>query len=173
MDRPLDATRVASYNPWVCLYWLVSGRTLGGTPLYGDDNRLERDEALRLWTRGSAWFSSEEEKKGALVPGQLADLAVLSKDYFSVPEEEIKTIEPELMVVGGQVVHAAGGFAAHAPTPLPVSPDWSPVARFGGSAPIQKDIGHFRQAGDHALCRHGAALATAPERGLGCACFLA
>jgi predicted amidohydrolase YtcJ len=65
-----DATRVASYNPWVCLQWLVTGRTLGGTLLYPEPNRLEREEALRLWTRGSAWFSSEETKKGALVPGR-------------------------------------------------------------------------------------------------------
>ena len=97
-----DATRVASYNPWVCLGWLVSGRTLGGTELYPEANRLERDEALRLWTRGSAWFSSDEEKKGALAPGQLADLAVLSKDYFSVPEAEIQTIESVLTIVGGR-----------------------------------------------------------------------
>ena len=85
-----DATRVASYNPWVSLYWLVAGKTVGGTSLYPEANRLDRLEALRRYTLGSAWFSGEEEKKGAIVPGQLADLAVLSADYFSVPEEEIK-----------------------------------------------------------------------------------
>src|SRR5205085_3089959 len=88
-----DATRVASYNPWVSLYWMVAGKTVGGTPLYRDDNRLDRMEALRRYTVGSAWFSNEEHKKGAIVPGQLADVAVLSADYFSVPEEEIKRIE--------------------------------------------------------------------------------
>jgi len=66
-----DATRVASYNPFVSLYWLITGKTVGGTPLYTDANRLERMEALRLWTASSAWFSSELGKKGALVPGQL------------------------------------------------------------------------------------------------------
>ncbi len=129
-----DATRVASYNPWVCLGWLVSGRTLGGTVLYPDASRLERDEALRLWTRGSAWFSSEEAEKGALVPGQLADLAVLSKDFFSVPEAEIQTIESVLTIVGGEVVFAAQEFATLAPPLPPVSPAWSPVTRFGGAA---------------------------------------
>src|SRR5207248_3819593 len=70
-----DATRVASYNPFVCLYWMATGKTVGGTPLYRADNRLDRMEALRRYTQGSAWFSGEEEKKGALVAGQLADLA--------------------------------------------------------------------------------------------------
>jgi predicted amidohydrolase YtcJ len=67
-------------------------------------------EALRLWTVGSAWFSSEEGKKGALVPGQLADLAVLSADYFSVPEEDIKRLESVLTLVGGKPVYAAAEF---------------------------------------------------------------
>lgn len=77
-----DATRVASYNPWTALYWLVSGRTVGGMAMYDDANRLPRDVALELWTAGSAWFSSEQGKKGRLAAGQLADLVVLSKDYF-------------------------------------------------------------------------------------------
>jgi predicted amidohydrolase YtcJ len=128
-----DATRVASYNPFVSLYWLVAGKTVGGTPIY-EQNRLERMEALRLWTVGSAWFSSEQGKKGALVPGQLADLAVLSADYFSVPEEEIKRLESVLTLVGGKPVYAAAEFAALSPPPLPVAPEWSPVAKFGGYA---------------------------------------
>src|SRR6204780_3237952 len=85
-----DATRVASYNPFVSLYWLVTGKTVGGLRIYDSNNRLDRMEALRLWTVGSSWFSTEERNKGAVVPGQLADLAVLSADYFSVAEDEIK-----------------------------------------------------------------------------------
>jgi predicted amidohydrolase YtcJ len=129
-----DATRVSSYNPWLSLYWLVSGKTIGGTPLYGESNRLDRMEALRLWTVGSSWFSSDEGKKGAIAPGQLADLTVLSADYFSVPEEEIKRIESVLTIVGGKVVHASEPFSNLAPPPLPVSPDWSPVKAYGGYA---------------------------------------
>jgi predicted amidohydrolase YtcJ len=129
-----DATRVSSYNPWLSLYWLVSGKTVGGTSLYGESNRLDRMEALRLWTVGSSWFSSDQGKKGAIVPGQLADLAVLSADYFSVPEEEIKRIESVLTIVGGKVVHASEAFSKVAPPPLPVSPDWSPVKIYGGYA---------------------------------------
>ncbi|WP_235423286.1 amidohydrolase family protein, partial [Enterobacter hormaechei] len=88
-----DATRVASYNPWTALYWLVSGRTVGGMQMYDHSARLDRDTALMLWTQGSAWFSSEQNQKGQIKVGQLADLAVLSKDYFRVPEEEIKGID--------------------------------------------------------------------------------
>ncbi len=130
-----DATRVASYNPFVSLYWLITGKTVGGTTLYTDANRLERMEALRLWTASSAWFSSEQGRKGALAPGQLADLAVLSADYFSIPDEDIKRLESVLTLVGGKAVHAAAEFAALAPPALPVLPVWSPVAKFGGYAP--------------------------------------
>ena len=127
-----DATRVASYNPWVSLYWLVSGRTVGGALLYPEANRLEREQALRLYTNGSSWFSGEEGKKGILSPGQLADLAVLSADYFTIPEEEIKGIESVLTIVGGKVVYGAEEFGSLAPPPLPVSPDWSPIGPYGG-----------------------------------------
>lgn len=136
-----DATRVASHNPFVSLYWLVSGKTVGGVQLYPEANRLSRMEALRLYTVGSAWFSGEETKKGALVPGQLADLAVLSADYFSVPEEQIKRLESVLTIVGGTVVHATGKFAQQAPPPLPVSPDWAPVSVYGGyGAPLRGEV---------------------------------
>ena len=127
-----DGTRVASYNPWVTLYWLVTGKTVGGTRLYPEGNRLDRMEALRLFTVGSSWFSRDEERKGAMVPGQLADLAVLSADYFSVPEEQIKNLEAVLTIVGGTPVYGTGPFAALAPPPPPVLPTWSPVATHGG-----------------------------------------
>ncbi len=78
-----DATRVASYNPWVSLSWLVTGKTLGGLSLYPAANRLDRDAALRLWTEANSWFSTETGKKGQIKSGQLADLVVLSDDYFS------------------------------------------------------------------------------------------
>jgi hypothetical protein len=132
-----DGTRVSSYNPWPSLYWLVTGKTIGGTQLFAEDNRLSRKEALRLFTVGSAWFTQEETVKGRIAPEQYADFAVLSDDYFTVPEEQIKRIESVLTVVGGKVVYAAeplsslgeGLTPAHLP---PVSPTWSPVAHFGG-----------------------------------------
>jgi hypothetical protein len=96
-------------------------------------SRLSREEALRLYTVGSAWFSGEEEVKGRIAPGQFADFAILSADYLSVPDEQINTIESVLTVTGGDVVYTAAPFAKFAPGPLPpVSPSWSPVAVFGG-----------------------------------------
>ena len=127
-----DATRVASYNPWVSLHWLVTGRTVGGLAMYPTQNRLGRVEALRAWTQSNTWFSNEEGKKGALKAGQLADLAVLSADYMTVPEDEIKDLVSVLTVLGGHIVHGDGPFGKHSPPLPPASPDWSPVGRFGG-----------------------------------------
>ncbi len=127
-----DATRVANYNPFNSLYWLVSGRTVGGLSLYPEKNRLSREEALRLYTVGSAWFSGEQAQKGMLTPGQYGDLAVLSDDYFSVPEEQIRDLQSVLTIVGGKPVYGANEFTDLAPPAIPVMPDWSPVAKFGG-----------------------------------------
>ncbi len=140
-----DATRVASYNPFASLYWLVSGRTCGGLSLYPERNRLRREEALHLYTVGSAGFSGEAARKGRLAAGQLADLAVLSADYFSIPEIEIKALESVLTLVGGKVVYAAQEFRPLDPPALPVLPEWSPVAQFGGyGAPLlQRQTEHW------------------------------
>ncbi len=165
-----DATRVASYNPWVSLYWLVTGRTVGGASLYPEANRFDRLGALRLYTVGSSWFSGEETKKGRIAPGQLADLAVLSADYFSVPEEEIKRIESVLTLVGGKIAYAAGDFSRLAPPPLPVSPDWSPVGVYGGyhrGSPAAASLGG---SGGHS---HKKVWLQKEHRfwGIGCDCF--
>jgi predicted amidohydrolase YtcJ len=128
-----DGTRVSSYNPWLSLYWLVSGKTVGGMQLFADDNKLTREEALKIYTIGSAWFSQEEKVKGRIATGQYADFAVLSDDYFSVPEEEIKDVESVLTVVSGRVVYSTKPFENFAPPALPsISPSWSPAAHFGG-----------------------------------------
>lgn len=127
-----DATRVASYNPWVSLYWLVAGKTVGGTPMYPDANRLDRETALRLWTEANTWFSTEEGKKGQVKAGQLADLVVLDRDYFAVPEDEIQEITSVLTLLGGKPVHGAGDYLGLAPPLPPALPDWSPVNQYGG-----------------------------------------
>ena len=129
-----DATRVASYNPFVSLYWLATGKTVGGLRLYPEANCCDRMEALRLWTVGSSWFSGEEGQKGSLTEGSYADLAVLSADFFTIPDEEIKALESILTVVDGKIVYAAGEFRAFDPPLPPVSPDWSPVKTYGGYA---------------------------------------
>jgi len=127
-----DATRVASYNPWVSLNWLVTGKTVGGTRLYPPANRLDREEALRLWTSANTWFSNEVGKKGQIAVGQLADLAVLSGDYLRVPEEEIPHLGSVLTLLGGKVVHGEGDYSKLTPVLPPPMPDWSPVRTFGG-----------------------------------------
>lgn len=127
-----DATRVSSFNPWVSLYWLVSGKTVGGTALSSEKNCLSRDEALRLYTAGSAWFSGEQQQKGTLGLGQFADFAVLSDDFMTVEVEAIKQLVSVMTVVGGNIVYAGQDFNRFDPPLPPVSPDWSPVGRYGG-----------------------------------------
>jgi hypothetical protein len=109
-----DATRVSSYNPWTSLYWLVSGRTVGGLALHPQG--LSRDTALELFTHGSAWFSSEQGKKGQIKVGQLADLIALSADYFHIEDEGIKGIEAVLTIVDGKIVYGSVEFEARSAT---------------------------------------------------------
>lgn len=136
MDVPVgagtDATRVSSYNPWVGLYWLSAGKTVGGMQLYNDDTKLNRETALELYTRGSAWFSSEQDKKGMIKKGMLADLAVLNADYFNVGDEAIKHIEADLTIVNGRIVYAKGDFRDYSPPTIPILPDWSPTRVYDG-----------------------------------------
>lgn len=127
-----DATRVASYNPWISLFWLVTGKTVGGQTLYPAANRLDRETALRLWTEANTWFSNETGNKGQIKEGQFADLAVLSDDYFSVPEDAIQDITSVLTLLGGKPVHGDAEFKDLAPPLPPPMPDWSPVRSYGG-----------------------------------------
>lgn len=146
-----DATRVASYNPWVALYWLTAGKTVGGLQLYNDNTRLSRETALELYTRGSAWFSNEQEKKGMIKTGMLADLTVLDSDYFTVAEEDIKKIEAALTIVGGNIVYAKDDFASLAPASIPVLPDWSPTGLYNGYYPGSNNLAF---TGRHAANTH-------------------
>ena len=105
-----DAHRVMSYNPFVALQWLLDGKTVAGTPLRWQEEIPSRPEALRLYTSGSAWFDHSENRRGSLEAGKFADLAVLSKDYLTVPVGEIGGIESLLTMVGGKIVYAAGAY---------------------------------------------------------------
>ncbi|MCJ0764370.1 amidohydrolase [Variovorax terrae] len=189
-----DATRVASYNPWVSLSWLITGKTVGGLQITPQRNLLDREQALRMWTENVTWFSNEEGRKGRIAVGQLADLVVPDRDFFACPESDIADTTALLTVVGGKVVWGAGDFAAldEAPPP-PAMPDWSPVRRYGGyGAWGAQDAGPLRSAARQAaaacacsnLCNvHGhahtgawsAQLPTSDAKGfwgaLGCACW--
>jgi predicted amidohydrolase YtcJ len=130
-----DATRVASYNPWVSLSWMVTGKTVGGTALYPRRNCLDRETALRMWTENVTWFSNEEGKKGRIEKGQFADLIIPDKDFFTCAEDEISFLSSELTMVGGRIVYGAGDFSRLDENPVPPAmPDWSPVRTFGGYA---------------------------------------
>jgi predicted amidohydrolase YtcJ len=127
-----DATRVASYNPWVSLYWLVTGKTVGGLKIYPDENCVDRETAINLWTISNTWFSNEEGARGKIKEGQLADFIVIDKDYFKVDAEEIKDIVSLLTCVGGKIVYADKGFKNLSPEIPAAMPDWSPVRTYGG-----------------------------------------
>jgi predicted amidohydrolase YtcJ len=155
-----DATRVASYNPWVALSWMITGKTVAGLRIYPQHNCLDRETALRMYTEKVTWFSNEEGKKGRIAAGQFADLIVPDRDYFSCPEAEIADTLSNLTIVGGRVVYGAGDFAGLDEGKIPPAmPDWSPVRIYGGYAAwgAEKSAAHAaaqRQAVASCGCAH-------------------
>lgn len=126
-----DGTRVASYNPWIALYWITTGKTIGGTPVMATDNTIDRLTALKLFTYGG-YNLIKQPLKGKIQKDYYADLVILDKDYLSVQDEEIKSIHAKLTIVDGKIVYGDSDFSSIAPAPLPVIPSWSPVKLFGG-----------------------------------------
>ncbi|MES2240743.1 MAG: amidohydrolase [Bacteroidota bacterium] len=127
-----DATRVSSYNPWIGLYWLSTGKTIGGTKHQGDRNILDRVTALKLYTQGSAKLIKLDADRGILKENYLADFAILSDDYFSTADEKILDITSNVTVVNGEIVYADSIFKGLI-NPLPKAiPEWSPINFFGG-----------------------------------------
>ena len=116
-----DATRASSHNPWLSLWWLIAGRSLDGSSQRDVRHLLSRAKALDLHTRGSAWFSSDEGRRGTLQPGFLSDFTVLSDDYFAVPTDDIPQLRAELTVVGDRVTYSSGRLAE--PTATLSTPD--------------------------------------------------
>jgi predicted amidohydrolase YtcJ len=110
-----DANRVMDYNPFVSLKWMTDGRTVDGITTRSASQLVSREEALRFYTQGSAWFTFDDDKRGTLQPGRLADLAVLDKDYMTVPAEELGTLTSLLTMVGGKIVYVAEPFARFGP----------------------------------------------------------
>lgn len=127
-----DAFRATTFNPWVAISWVVSGRSVSGSEVLAENNRLTRVEALKLFTRGAAWFMNAESEMGMIAPGNLADFALLDRDYFAVPQDEIKSVTSVLTVLDGKVVHGAQEYGALAPALPEILPDWSPIKYFGG-----------------------------------------
>ena len=133
-----DATRVASYNPWVSLYWLITGKTVGGISMYPEANRLSREEALAaLHPRQQLVLQAKPDRREPL----LSVNSLISSRSLRITSpcrmNRSRSIESVLTIVDGKVVHATEEFSQHAPPPIPVLPEWSPVAQFGGyGAPL-------------------------------------
>jgi hypothetical protein len=102
-----DGVHIAPLNPWLHIYYAVTGVNSFGDQV-NPGQHLTRAEALRLFTRGNSWFLRMEEKIGSIEPGKLADLVVLDRDYFSVPDAEIRKIRSVLTIVNGGIVHDTG-----------------------------------------------------------------
>src|SRR5580765_3604548 len=102
-----DGVHIAPLNPWLHIYYATTGVNSFGDQV-NPGQHLTRAEALRLFTRSNSWFLRMEEKIGSIEPTKLADLAVLDRDYFAVPDADIKKIRSVLTVVGGKVVHDSG-----------------------------------------------------------------
>ncbi|MGN8023847.1 amidohydrolase [Phyllobacterium sp. 22229] len=126
-----DAFRAATFNPWVGISWMVSGKSVSGSKVLAENNRLSRAEALTLFTSGAAWFMNAEAELGTIAPGNLADFAVLNKDYFTVPEEQISSISSVLTIMDGKVVYGAQDYSALSPKLPEILPAWSPLKYFG------------------------------------------
>jgi hypothetical protein len=95
------------YHPFFGMWMAVTRRTVDGRVL-NPEQRVTREEALRMWTINGAYGTFEESLKGSIEPGKLADMVVISKDYLTCPEEEIRQIEALMTVVGGKVVYTRG-----------------------------------------------------------------
>lgn len=127
-----DAFRAASFNPWVGISWMVTGRSVSGTEVLAKDNRLSRAEALRLFTRNAAWFMNAETELGMVAPGHLADFVLLDRDYFAVADSEIQSVSSVLTVMDGRVVYGAQDYQSLSPVLPEILPAWSPIKHFGG-----------------------------------------
>ena len=127
---------------------------------------------LRLYTSAAAGLSAKSRRR-AIVPGQLADLAVISADYFSIPEEEIQRIEAVLTLVGGKVVYGKGEFAPLAPPMPPSAVSWSPSTTYGGYGAPGRVSARGASAALRAATTQHRCIAPTPRLwgGIGCECF--
>ena len=104
-----DGGDITVINPWLNFYTMITGRNLAGQSILGDQT-LTRQQALQLATAANKWFIWEDDL-GSIEVGNHADLAVLDRDYFTVPDEDIRRITSALTIVGGKVAHSEPGFA--------------------------------------------------------------
>ncbi len=111
MGAGTDGGVVGPLNPWLCIYYMVTGKDAGGEVII-PGQQIGRKDALRLYTAANAWFNFEENEMGSIEAGKLADLVVLDRPYLTVGDEELKQMKPVLTMVGGRVVHARAPYDA-------------------------------------------------------------
>jgi predicted amidohydrolase YtcJ len=102
-----DGVHIAPLNPWLHIYFATTGVNSFGDRVNGDQ-QITRQEALRLFTRANSWFLRMDDRIGTIEVGRLADAVVLDRDYFAVPDEQIKQIRSVMTIVDGRIVHTAG-----------------------------------------------------------------
>ncbi len=102
-----DGMQIAPMNPWIHMYYAVTGKNARGVVINGDQT-ISREQVLKLYTASNGWFLREEDQLGSIEVGKLGDLVVLNHDYFKVPEEDIKKTSSVMSVVGGKIVHDTG-----------------------------------------------------------------
>lgn len=107
-----DSTRIGVAGVWQAIQYHVQGRALGGMVQRHRDTLLTREEALDLYTRQAAWLAFDEDDRGQLNVGKLADLAVLDQPYLTMPEDRIHTVDAVLTLLGGKPVHDTGALSA-------------------------------------------------------------
>ncbi len=102
-----DGMQIAPMNPWIHMYYAVTGKNARGVVINGDQT-ISREQVLKLYTASNGWFLREENQLGSIEVGKLGDVVVLNHDYFKVPEEDIKKTSSVMSVVGGKIVHDTG-----------------------------------------------------------------
>ena len=102
-----DGVHIAAHNPWFALHYAITGLNVVGVDINAGQH-LTRQEALYAYTRGASWYANRENELGSIEAGKFADLLVLDKDYFSVPDADVRTIRPVLTIVNGDIVHDTG-----------------------------------------------------------------
>jgi len=102
-----DGVHIAPHNPWFAMHYATTGLNVLGQQI-NLGQQISREQALRMYTRGAAWYLNREDDMGSIEVGKFADLVVLDRDFFSVGDAQMRRTQAALTVVGGRIVHNAG-----------------------------------------------------------------
>jgi len=102
-------TSINPYNPFLAMWTMITRTTEHGTVIMPEE-AITREDALKIYTINNSYASFEESLKGSIEPGKLADMAVISDDFLTCPVDQIKNIQSDLTLVGGNIVYSSGKF---------------------------------------------------------------